>query len=79
MSISLMLIVCRHPDNGQCPFVDEVPRLEVETSAKMRTWQAARPDQVGGALPADVMDTLPAHFFFWTYLSLISQLAIALS
>ena len=44
--VSMMLVVCTHPDRELQPFVDEVPRLEAEVEGMMRVW---RNDEFGGA------------------------------
>ena len=41
LRIGRMLIVCTHPDNGDEPFVREVPAMSQETEALM-IWQRAR-------------------------------------
>ena len=41
LSVSRMLIVCCHPENGSIPLVDEVARLEPETESMMARWRDA--------------------------------------
>ena len=38
LTVSCMYIVGTNPDNGEQPYVDEVPRLKPETDALMRHW-----------------------------------------
>ena len=71
LSVSRMLIVCCHPDNGSKPFVDEVPRMEAATEAMMQT----RRDQAGGALPVEVLQALPTFFFSWFYLKNLASVS----
>ena len=44
LRVSMMMVVCCHPDNDLIPFVDRVPVMQKETHDMME-WQLARAKQ----------------------------------
>ena len=60
-AVSRMLVVCCHPDRGRTPFIDEVPRMDVEVCRIMKIWQESTSMDACGGGQFDEEGSLAAY------------------